>query len=110
MADQDDIPEGWEGPRRPPEDQRWHREDPGPVSFEMTTSWMYSDPRRDKFETILGNKRPWAFSRGGEVTRSDVPSSYSHEQSAASHLWRAIEKFGDDVDLIITVQRKPHEH
>lgn len=24
-----------------------------------------------------------------------------------SHLWRAVEKFGDDVDLVITVTRKP---
>ena len=86
---------------RPPESERWHYERTEPVRFEVSTQWLYgeADPR------ATHGRKHWAFARSGRVARSDVPSSYEHMQDVASHLHRAIEAFGDDVDLIVEVRR-----
>ena len=81
-----------------------------PVRIDLRTEWMYSDPRPDRRgdECVCCPGRH-AFSRGGHVVRSDVPSPYSTQQDVASHLWRAISAFGDDRDLVIEVRTRDTE-
>lgn len=110
----DKYPEDWEG-SRPPAHLRWLAPDQGPVRFEVRTCWHYSGDVE-----VSGRGGPHvmtavnpetglarhAFSRAGSITRTDVPSPYEHQQDIVSNLWRAIEAFGDDTDLVIEVRRK----
>lgn len=88
---------------RPPVADRWiegMRTAPGTIS--IRTRWLYSDPNP---QTVLPEGRTrHPFSRGGDVTASDWPSSYEHMQGIADHVYRAVESFGDDHDVEIEVR------
>lgn len=74
---------------------------PESVAFDVRTAWMYSDD--DRCICCPGRH---AFSRGGDVVRSDVPTRYEHLNDTTSHLSRAIEHFGDGADLEVVVRRR----
>lgn len=90
---------------RPPSDERWTNDRREPVRIEIRTTFRYSDspPIRQPDGSL---RAAHAYSRGGVVTGSDVPSSSKWQQAITDHLWRAIAAFGDDVDLVIEVRRK----
>lgn len=88
---------------RPPAEDRWiegMRTDP--VRIDVRTRWLYSD--YDPRVIVPAGRTRHPFSRSGSVTRSDVPSRYEHMQDIAAHVWRAVEAFGDDKDLVIEVR------
>jgi len=89
---------------RPPVEDRTIRDRTEPVRIEIRTRWLYSKPYPDAVPAD-GEKRH-GFSRSGRVVRSDVPSRYDHQNGVADHVYRAIELFGDDADLIIEVRRR----
>lgn len=86
---------------RPDPSQRFIKDRTAPVRIQVRTEWNYSTDER-YCPCCPG---PHAFGRSGNVTASDVPSQYEHQQSPADHLERAISAFGDDADLIIEVRR-----
>lgn len=88
---------------RPPVEERTHRDRTEPVRIKLRTKWLYSEERENII--LRPGELRHAFSRGGDVVESDVPSTYSHMQATSDHLHRAIELFGDDADLIIEVRR-----
>lgn len=88
---------------RPPVEERTHRGRTEPVRIKLRTQWFYSEKREDII--LQPGELRHAFYRGGDVVESDVPSPYSNMSGVSDHLHRAIELFGDDVDLIIEVRR-----
>lgn len=102
------IPQGWDEKNRPPASSRWTNDRSEPVRFELRTRFLYSGDTTCSGGTmpaLVEGRARHAFGRGGEVTRSDVPTSYKHMNHAAAHLGRAIAAFGDDADLVIEVRR-----
>lgn len=88
---------------RAPVEERWvdgMREEPARIH--VRTEWLYSEP--DPRAVLPEGRTRHAFSRGGHVTSSDVPSPYSHQQSIADHIHRAVAAFGDDKNLVIEVR------
>lgn len=88
---------------RPPVEDRWiegMRE--RPVRILLRTLWLYSEDRPPKILVPEG-RSTHPFSRGGDVTYSDVPSQYKHMQDISSHVYRAVAAFGDDKDVMIEV-------
>jgi len=89
--------------RRPPVDERTHRDRTEPVQIKIRTEWHYSEPSPDT-SPYPGEIRH-AYSRAGDIVESPVTSRYEHLNSISDHVYRAIEAFGDDADLIIEVRR-----
>ena len=88
---------------RPPVAERWTdgmRTDP--VQIEVHTKWLYSE--YDPNVLVPEGRTRHPFSRGGEVTRSDLPTGYEHMQSLNDHINSAVAAFGDDKDLVIKVR------
>lgn len=88
---------------RPDPADRWLKDRTEPVRIGLRTEWLYSKP--DRFPACACCPGRHAFSRGGHVVSSDVPSAYTNQHDVVSHLWRAIAAFGDDADLVIEVRR-----
>lgn len=86
---------------RPPADQRMTNSTAlPPVEIQIRTGWLYSES-----DDCLCCPGRHAFSRGATVVASPVPSRYDHMNSVNDHVYRAVELFGDDADLIIEVRR-----
>lgn len=88
---------------RPAEEGRWHKDRTEPVRIDVRTEWLYSDGHRAEQCVCCPGRH--AFSRAGNVVRSDVPPQYEGVGGDLSgHLFRALQEFGDDRDLVIEVR------
>lgn len=85
---------------RPPAEERQTSDRTEPVQIEARTEWLYSEDDR-----CLCCEGRHAFSRGAQVTASPVPSNLAQDNYLRDHIYRAIQLFGDDADLIIEVRR-----
>ena len=107
------TPEGWEDTYRPPVERRWigGRTEPGTIL--LRSQWSYSHPTDPP--ALIPESREASglhpFSRGGKVVRTDWPhwiDGFSND--VAANVWRAVESFGDDADIVIEVRlARPEE-
>jgi hypothetical protein len=99
---------------RPPFEERIHFDRTEPVRIGVKNEWMYSERKSavgpDGIEVRSGDicvccPDRHIFSRASFVTSSDVPARGDYEADLASHLYRALARFGDDADLVIEIRR-----
>lgn len=109
-----ETPEGWESTYRPPVERRWigGRTEPGTIL--LRSEWLYSHPDPDRPAMVPESRKVSGlhpFSRCGSVVRTDWPHWIDgFSTDVAANVWRAIEEFGDDADIVIEVRRaRPEE-
>lgn len=85
---------------RPPVAGRTYTHRTEPVQIKVKARWLYSQG-----QSCLCCAGRHAFSRGADIVASPVTSRTPHLNAISDHVYRAIEEFGDDADLIIEVRR-----